>query len=524
MSEASVFLTVTTDSRLVILSIIVSIIGSYTALDMAQQILFAQSINRLWWLIGSGCTLGISIWGMHFTAVLAHHLEIPIGYNFTIVLLSMIVAIASAVVGFCAISRPAQPGWIPLLGASILIGSGIIAMHFTAMSSLRLAAVLSYDLKLVILSCAVAIGFSLGALWVTLHLRSEAILSSSGRLIGSALLMGAAISGMHYIAMAAVRFQPAELLVSKFSVIDNSFLALVIGITALIMLTLTLLASVFARRLSAEIAKTEVLIQSEERLVQLVQKRTEELEQEKLISEAANRAKTEFLANMSHELRTPLSNIIGLSSVLLEEVFGSLNDRQKHYVDTISKSGYELLDLINELLDLAKIEAGREELVLETISIEEVCQESVSSFRAQANRQGLELSLEIAPDVNICTADRRRLKQILLNLLSNALKFTNTGCVKLKVDKDSNYFRFAVIDTGIGIASEDLAKLFQPFQQLDSGLARKYGGTGLGLVLSKNLATLHGGDITVESELGRGSCFTLLLPATIPIETIEKYS
>jgi signal transduction histidine kinase len=516
MLATGVFLTVTTDSRLVILSVIVSIIGSYTALDMAQQVLYTQNINRRWWIIGSGVSLGITIWGMHFTAILAHQLKIPIGYDFNIVLLSMIVAIAGAVVGFCIISRPGESGLIPLLSASIFIGGGIIIMHFTAMSALRLAAVMSYDLRLVTLSSAVAIIFSFIALWLKLHFRNYGILSDSYRLIGSALLMGVAISGMHYIAMLAVRFQPAELIKSKFSVIDNYFLSLVIGINALIMLVLALLASSFARHLRVEIAKTEVLLQAEASLEKLVEKRTEELAEEKLISEAASRAKTEFLANMNHELRTPLSNIINLSSVLLDEVFGSLNDRQKQYVNAIYTSGYDLLELINELLDLAKIEAGRQELYLEPICLEEVCRESIASVEAQANSRGLELSLEIAPDVTICMADRRRVKQILLNLLSNAIKFTNRGYVKLKVDKESNYLRLMVIDTGIGIAAENLAKLFKPFEQINRGLNSKYGGTGLGLALSKNLASLHGGDITVESELGRGSCFTLILSANLP--------
>lgn len=514
MSYPGAVLTVTTDIHLVVLSILVSVIGSYIALDMAQQILFAQGNARRWWLIGSGLTLGITIWAMHFIATLGYRLMMPVSYEFAILLLSMIVAIAAALIGFCIISRQEQVSLISLSAASIFIGSGIIGMHFTAMSSLRLGAVLSYEPKLIVLSGAVAISFSFGALWFKLCTPNAAFLSESRRLIGSALLMGIAISGMHYIAMAAVRFQSAPLTQLNLSAIDNSLLAVVIGIAALMLLKLALLASVFARRLSAELATTEILRQTEERLEQLVQQRTEELEREKLISEAANRAKSEFLANMSHELRTPLANIINISDLLNEQLLGPLNAKQQQFVNSISTCGYELLNLLNDLLDLSKIEAGREELVLEAVSIEEICQECLSSIQEQANSKGLQLSLEIAPDLTTCTADRRRLKQIFLNLLSNALKFTDAGSITLKVDKESNYFRFAVIDTGIGISVSEQAKLFQPFQQLDSGLNRKYMGTGLGLALSRNLAHLHGGDITVESELGRGSCFTLLLPET----------
>lgn len=257
--------------------------------------------------------------------------------------------------------------------------------------------------------------------------------------------------------------------------------------------------------------------QSYERLEQLVKERTEELEQEKLISEAANRAKSEFLANMSHELRTPLTSILGFSTLLLEQVFGPLNERQQQYLAAISSSGQHLLNLINDLLDLSKIEAGKEELFLETIQVEEVCQACLSLIQERAFRRGLQLSLVIATEVTTCIADKRRLKQILFNLLSNAVKFTEAGSVTLKVDKTEGTIKFSVIDTGIGIAQADQAILFQPFRQLDSGLNRKYEGTGLGLALTRKLAHLHGGDITVQSELGRGSCFTLHLPEHPPV-------
>lgn len=256
--------------------------------------------------------------------------------------------------------------------------------------------------------------------------------------------------------------------------------------------------------------------QSYERLEQLVKERTQELEQEKLISEAADRAKSEFLTNMSHELRTPLTSVLGFSNLLLEEIFGPLNKKQQQYVACISSSGEHLLALINDLLDLSKIEAGKEELALEIIQVEEVCQACISFVQQRVGSRGLELVLANSPDVTTCIADQRRLKQILFNLLSNAVKFTPSGSVILKVDKTERKINFSVIDTGIGIAEADLATLFEPFRQLNSELNRKYQGTGLGLALTRKLARLHGGDVTVTSELERGSCFTVYLPEYPP--------
>ncbi len=249
----------------------------------------------------------------------------------------------------------------------------------------------------------------------------------------------------------------------------------------------------------------------------------QQLEQEKLLSEAANRAKSEFIATISHELRTPMVGILGCSSILLEEIFGPLNAKQKNYIENISTCGNHLLELINDLLDLTKIEAGKEELTLVTILVEEVCQACLSLIQERANREGLQLSLVIAPEIKTCVVDQRRLKQILFNLLSNAVKFTESGAVTLRVEQTEGAIRFSVIDTGIGITEADQATLFQPFQQLDSGLNRKYEGTGLGLALSRKLARLHGGDITLYSELGRGSCFTLHLPtpAVSPVPTVS---
>ncbi|MGK7939535.1 MAG: ATP-binding protein [Crocosphaera sp.] len=235
-----------------------------------------------------------------------------------------------------------------------------------------------------------------------------------------------------------------------------------------------------------------------------------QVENQKL--QSSSNSKSDYLSHVSHELRTPLAGILGFSKMLREEIYGPLNEKQKQYVNGIRVSGEHLLALVNDFLDLSKIEANKEELFLETVAVEDICLAALSIVQPKANEQNIELLLKVSDNISFCTVDQRKIKQILINLLSNAIKFTEKGTVTLKVEKLGPTLTFCVIDTGIGIKEEDQKKLFQPFQQIHSSLSRKHKGTGLGLALSRKLAQLHQGNLTLKSEYGKGSCFTLELP------------
>jgi PAS domain S-box-containing protein len=260
----------------------------------------------------------------------------------------------------------------------------------------------------------------------------------------------------------------------------------------------------------------EIALQMERnQLVQRVEERTADLSRANSNLARALRVKDEFLANMSHELRTPLNAILGLSESLAEQIAGPLNEKQQKYISTISESGHHLLSLINDILDLAKIDAGQITLDINKVDILAVCQASLRMVKQLAQKKNQEVSLQIDPGLGLMWADERRLKQMMVNLLGNAVKFTpEYGKLGLEVhgNEEANQVTITVWDNGIGIKPLDLARLFQPFVQLDSGLAREATGTGLGLALVAQMARLHGGSVSASSEAGKGSRFTISLP------------
>jgi signal transduction histidine kinase len=261
-------------------------------------------------------------------------------------------------------------------------------------------------------------------------------------------------------------------------------------------------------RLMQTLAAQSVLAIQNARLFNEIAEKSEQLAE-------ASRHKSQFLANMSHELRTPLNAILGYTELMVDGIYGELTPRAAGVLDRVQNNGKHLLALINDVLDLSKIEAGQLALTLEDYTLPDVVQSVVSATEGLATTKGLKFTAEIAPDLPTGHGDARRLSQVLLNLTGNAIKFTDAGEVAIRAAAENGHFVLTVRDTGPGIAPDDHGKIFEEFQQVDSSNTRKKGGTGLGLAISKRMVEMQGGTITVDSKLGQGATFRVTLPVRV---------
>jgi PAS domain S-box-containing protein len=610
----------THETPLVVLSILIAIGASYTALSLAGRVAVARGRAQAAWLLGGSIAMGSGIWSMHFVAMLAFHLPVPIRYDVPLVALSHFAGVAASAFALWVASRQ-KVSPLRLIAAGQCLGLAVVAMHYTGMAAVRVPASLGYDPLLVTASVLIAVGASTVALLLFIWLRNDNTRRGQFFRACSAVVMGLAIAGMHYTAMAAARFtEVAHHAPSPEGfLLGTAGLAVPVTIGAFVILALTLLGSITDHWVRVRLAGAEALRESEERYRSVVseidevifrtdaagrwtflnaawtqitgfapeaslggllidsihpgdraaalsncqalvsgnedfyrhevrcvtsdnrerwvemhgrvtrdsfgklvgtagvirdvtdRRRAEEaLRAAREAAEAASRAKSEFLSRMSHELRTPLNAIIGFGQLM--ELEASTPDQQENATQVL-RGGRHLLSLINEVLDITGIESGHLHLSTEPVRISEVVAEVLDLMEPLAAARRIELGCDRASMANqFVRADRQRLKQVLLNLVANAVKYNHEGGRALiACRREDGRVRIGVEDNGPGIPADKVSRLFTPFDRL--GMEQAVEGTGLGLALSKRLITAMDGEIGVETTAGTGCTFWVSLPS-----------
>jgi PAS domain S-box-containing protein len=626
---------------LVLISVVIASLAGFAAVDLSARVAAATSGSaRARWIAASAVAMGVGIWSMHFVAMLALRIGVPVTYDVPLLALSIVIAISASAITFAGASIPGAT--IRALGlASLGMGPAIAGMHYTGMAAMRMPARIDYAPSLVALSIVVAVAASFGALVLARHFRRP--VRHGGQLkVLAGIVMGAAVYGMHYTGMLAARFHasPAQTTAPS-DVIATEGLAWSIAGGSIVVILLALVAGLADRRLVAARGRREAILDAaldciitvdergrvlefnpaaertfgytrgqvagrelaeliiperfraahrmglqhfrstgegpilgkrvelpaitadgreiivelaitripvgnppvftgflrditeRKRLDEAARQHAEELvrltreaEAARAEAEDANRAKSEFLAAMSHELRTPLNAIAGYSELMQEGIPGAITDKQRDYLSRIRQNQRILLSLINDVLNFAKLEAGRLEIKREPVPVVELVASLEPLVAPQLEAKDLSYERCLSDEAMFALGDYERIRQILTNLLSNAIKFTPPGGrITVGTGVQDAAAHIWVRDTGKGIPADRFDAVFEPFVQVDRK-PKPDGpndqGIGLGLAISRELARAMGGDITVESTVGRGSTFTLRLLAAVPEEPSSR--
>ncbi|MBL8559911.1 MAG: hypothetical protein JNM47_14405 [Hyphomonadaceae bacterium] len=479
---------------MVAIAAVLAVLTAACAFAALRRTRVAQGSMRRKWLAATAVIFGSGVWATHFVAMLAYSPGLPVAYDPFVTAASLLFGVAGAALGAGVwIYAPRKAS--SLFVGAFFIAAGVSGLHYVGMAGLEAPARKVWATDLVIASIILPVIFA------TLSGKLGRLQSQSPRLralaiAGAVGAMTLAIVSLHFTGMGAMTLAPDPTVVTNHAGVDAATLAIIIAIVAVAVLLLGLFAAFADSRImlgqSAQVA-----------------------------AEAASAAKSTFLANMSHELRTPLNAIIGYAEMLEEDLndigeAGAVQDAKR-----IQTSARHLLTLINQVLDLSKIEAGKMEVVVEDVDLAALLIEAADAIHPVAAAKGNVLDVNIDAAFGIARTDGVKLKQCVLNLLSNAVKFTDGGRVSLRADLVKGCALISIADSGIGMTEEQLARLFQPFTQADETITRRFGGTGLGLVITRHMIEMLEGEVTVRSAPGAGSTFTLRMPLRA-VETLPR--
>lgn len=496
------------DIELVVLAGLLCIFGSWVASRLFRRAQDRQGLQRLVWCSLAACTAGVTIWCTHFVAMLGFKSGVPVSFDVVGTFASLLIAILGSTGGFL-IAGGKWTRFAPALGGAFL-GLAIAAMHYAGMIAYRVQGVVDWDMGYLAASIVLAVILSSVALLVG---------SRNGKRDGEkmAALLSAAILSLHFTGMTAFAVEPVAIEAIHTNPEAFKMLALAIAGPAILIVMGGLVS---------------YAIDDHARLESI-----EELTKARDEAERASNAKSEFISILSHELRTPLTIALGYAQILsnikstqlakLPEEESELHPREaalcdltEQYGKKIVHSGDHLLNLINEILDFTSLEHGDQKLSKTDFSLRDLLVEVKDNFARLSEETNISITVDCAEF--LVRADRGRCSQILINLVGNALKFSGGSVIRLKGDVQRDGFAISVEDDGRGIAGEHMDAIFEAFQQIESPDHRSAGGTGLGLAICKKLAIAHGGDITVDSEVGAGAGFTVVIPSPIRPSEAEE--
>ncbi|HSW21041.1 MAG TPA: MHYT domain-containing protein, partial [Ramlibacter sp.] len=491
---------------LVVISILVAVLASYTALALAGRVRHAKRGGAVPWIIGGGFAMGTGIWAMHFVGMLAFRMPIPLGYDLELTFVSWLLA---AVISSAALWQAGLPNLRAkhLAVSALLMGVGIAAMHYLGMAAMLMEPGIQWNPALVVLSILIAISAASVALWIASRLRDRTAGALRARAL-AAVVMGLAIVGMHYTGMAAAGFPEGSVCGAANASFTLSGLASLVTFGTAAVLAIALITALYDSTLEA---RNEILTMSQrvahERELLLQREQSARAEVERLSD-----LKDQFLATLSHELRTPLHAILGWVQLLRVKKDDAALEKG---LLTIERNAKLQAQLIDDLLDMSRIVAGKVRLEPTWVDVAQLTSAVVEAFGPAAYQKGIRLTAT-EPGTRISVwGDPGRLQQVISNLLGNAIKFTpEHGEVSVELEQGNGQVVLRIKDTGAGIDRDFLPHVFERFRQADGGTTRRHGGLGLGLAIVRQLLELHAGSVRADSDgQGHGSTFTVTLPS-----------